>query len=162
MEQNNQEYCYNWWNSWGFFKSLLHLRAEKACGGQRQGHSLELRTHSLSSDGPGQSEKEREMTGHTGHPEEKVRKPIPESETLGFHGEGCSAGNSFRETGHSPCVGTGPPHPACRQWLPSLLCAWSWPVSPVSIPQSRPTPVALFTLQGTPISHHTGLRALPN
>lgn len=34
--------------------------------------------------------------------------------------------------------------------------------SPVSIPQGRPTPVALFVLQGTPLSHHTGLRALPN
>lgn len=93
---------------------------------------------------------------------ERVRKPIPASETLGWVGEGCSAGISGRRQGHSLCVGTGPPHPAHRQWLPNLLSAWSWPVSPDSIPWGRPTPVTLFVLQGMPISHHTGLRALPN
>lgn len=133
------------------------------CRGRGQSFSLELRTHYLpSSDGPGQAKKEHKRTGHIRYPMERVRKPIPESETLGWVSEGCFAGNVGRETGHSLCVGTGPLCSAHRQWLPSVLSAWSWPVSPVSIPRGRPTPVALFVLQGTPISHHTGLRALPN
>lgn len=39
---------------------------------------------------------------------ERVRKPIPESETLGWVSEACFAGNVGRETGRSLCVGTGP------------------------------------------------------
>lgn len=109
-------------------------------------------------------EKKHKRTGteHTRLTMERVRKSIPESETLGWVSEGCSAGNSDRDTGRSLCVGTGPLCPAHSQSFPSLPSALSWPVSPVSIPRGRPTPVALFILQGTPISHHIGLRALPN
>lgn len=101
-----------------FLKDRLYLRAKMECRGQRQSLSLELRTrthHLTSSDGPGQAEKKHERTGHTRLPMERVRKPIPESETLGWVSEGCSAGNTGRETGHSLCVGTGPLCPAHRR-----------------------------------------------
>lgn len=93
---------------------------------------------------------------------ERVKKPIPEGETIGQVKGCCLAGNPDGETRLLATRGNWTPDPADGQRLPSFLSAWSWPVSSVSIPQGRPTPVALFVLLGTPIWHSTGLRALPN
>lgn len=71
---------------------------------------------------------------------ERVKKPIPESETPVRESKDCSSGV---ETGRWLCVGTSPLHPTPRQRLLSLFSGWSWPEPPVSIPQGRPTPVTI-------------------
>lgn len=108
----------------------------------------------------GLSKVRKNMRGHStwaprGKSEEtnnKRAKPQAGSERAALLGT--QAGNKA-----SQCVWELDP---CTLRVGSGFPASSWPLSPVSIPRGRPTPVALFVLQGTPISHHKVLRALLN